>query len=306
MDTSSNQTTARPAPRSMKAAVLLTLIMAGVGHVYCGRLIAGLAWATASVIFSLLVLFGLAAQVSDADVLLLSLPAMLVTLGSLVHVTVVCRRCGERYTLKQCNHWAVYVMLLVFGTAGVTGAAMQLRNNYAWAYVIPTRSMTPTLWRGDRFLVNKRAYREVGPAVGDVIAFRNPMDPKVAFVKRVVATAGQTVEVKQGQLIVDGQPVAQHATKGLDMPRWFDGMTMRVVREQMGDRAWYVVRSDSGNDAPADYPPTEVPNHCVFVLGDNRDRSNDSRAFGPVPWSGVIGKATVVYWPARSWGRDLH
>jgi signal peptidase I len=132
---------------------------------------------------------------------------------------------------------------------------------------IPSESMVPTLKPGDQALVNKLSGE---PHRGDLIAFHAPRTGEI-LLKRVVATGGQRVGIEDGVLVVDG----------------------RRQRERYAD-------PDAIDSVY--FGPITVPRGDVFVLGDNRANSEDSRNFGPVPADRVIGRATAIVWPPGRWG----
>ena len=134
---------------------------------------------------------------------------------------------------------------------------------------VPTGSMVPTLVPGDRVLVNKAAYWLHGPRQGDVVVFSGA--DHVDFVKRVIAIAGQTWEIRRGTVYVDG--------RALDEP--------------------YVGARDDRS-----FGPGTVPQGTLFVLGDDRPRSEDSRfaEIGYVPMSEVLGRVIARAWPAGRFG----
>jgi signal peptidase I len=124
--------------------------------------------------------------------------------------------------------------------------------------------MEPTVVPGDRIIVNRLAYRFWAPARGDIVVFSYPRDPSRTFIKRVVALEGETVELKDNQVYVNNQLVKEPYLK------------------------------------PGDYPPFDsetVPKDNVFVLGDNRKESGDSREWGVLPRNYLIGKAWLIYRP---------
>jgi signal peptidase I len=134
----------------------------------------------------------------------------------------------------------------------------------AQATVVRGQSMEPTLYDNERVIVEKISYRLTGgPRRGDVVVLRLEGAHDM-LIKRVVALPGETVAVQGGQVFVDGMPLTE---------------------------AWAV------RQGGPDYPPTLVPEGHIFVMGDNRSHSNDSRSFGPVPLKDVIGHAIFVYWP---------
>lgn len=138
------------------------------------------------------------------------------------------------------------------------------------AFFIPSGSMEPTLRIGDRILVGKFAYRIWEIRRGDIIVFRYPLSPNKDFVKRVVGLPGERISMKDGLMQINGRPL------GEVYPTALPG----------GDRA-----------CSSNYGPEVVPPGNLFVLGDHRCNSEDSRYFGFVPIKNVVGRALVVYWP---------
>ncbi|AKX93731.1 signal peptidase I [Neomoorella thermoacetica] len=138
-------------------------------------------------------------------------------------------------------------------------------------FYIPSPSMEPTLYPGDRIIVNRLAYRLGDPQRGDVVVFHYPLDPSRDYIKRVVAVGGDTVEARNNVLYVNGQP--QPPEKYLPPG---------------------VVYSDFG--------PVKVPPNNYFMMGDNRNNSADSRVWGTLDRRLVIGKAMFIFWPLNRLG----
>ena len=132
------------------------------------------------------------------------------------------------------------------------------------------QSMEPNLHTDQRLVVEKVSYRFHGPHRGDVVVIRVPSQGEELLIKRVVGLPGETVEMRDGQVYIDGQLLDEPYTNGSTR----SGRIGRVV----------------------------VPPLHVFVMGDNRDHSNDSRAFGPVPIENIVGRAWLSYWPLRNAG----
>jgi len=168
--------------------------------------------------------------------------------------------------------------------------ALFIRSFVVQAFKIPSGSMLPTLLIGDHILVNKFLYglrlpypidemivQWGQPERGDIVVFVFPRDPSKDFIKRVVAVEGDTVEIRHKQLYINGEQVEDlHAT---------------------------FADSDREIPGPRDnFGPLVVPPQKLFVMGDNRDRSHDSRFWGLVDLDEVKGKAFMIYW---SWdGED--
>ncbi|MDQ7858166.1 MAG: signal peptidase I [Armatimonadota bacterium] len=134
----------------------------------------------------------------------------------------------------------------------------------AQAYMVDQYSMEPTLLPHDRVLVNKFLYRLGEPQRGDIVVLRYPRDPGRNYIKRLVAVPGDRVEIRDGRLRVNGTPIEEI----------------------------YVNGTPTG-----DYGPEVVPEGSYFVLGDNRNNSEDSRAFGFVRRDLIVGRAMLIYWP---------
>ncbi|MBL7069160.1 MAG: signal peptidase I [Candidatus Omnitrophica bacterium] len=152
--------------------------------------------------------------------------------------------------------------------------ALIIRTFVVQAFKIPTGSMIPTLLAGDRLLVNKFIYKFKEPERGDIIVFKYPGDEKKDFIKRLIATSGETVEIRNGDIYIDGNKVE-------------DPFIIRKIH--------YYNKSPHG----ATGRKTEVPEDSYYVLGDNSASSRDSRYWGFVPRKNVIGKAFFLYWPVK-------
>jgi signal peptidase I len=163
--------------------------------------------------------------------------------------------------------------------------ALFIRTFFVQAFKIPSGSMLPTLQIGDHLLVNKLLYGIRVPIVGkryfdffapergDIIVFVFPEDPAKDFIKRVVGIPGDVLEIREKKLFRNGQMVDD------------------------GDEPYAQYLDQSQNKVPRDnWGPETVPEGNVFVLGDNRDRSYDSRFWGFVPFENIKGKAVVIYW----------
>lgn len=153
-------------------------------------------------------------------------------------------------------------------------AAVLLRLFVVSAYHVTSGSMEDTLLAGDYIFVSKLAYEYSPPKIGDVIVFSNPYDPGKDYIKRIVAVGGQTVEVVDKVLVVDGQisPIPE-SSKNIDS---------RVIPAELSPRD--------------NFGPLVVPEGQYFVLGDNRDDSQDSRFWGCLDKSNIKGKALFIYY----------
>jgi signal peptidase I len=132
------------------------------------------------------------------------------------------------------------------------------------------QSMEPSLHTNQRLVVEKVSYRFHGPQRFDIVVLRLPSQGEELLIKRVIGLPGETVEIRNGQVYINGQQL---------------------------DEPFIAEETRPGRNARVIVPPLNV-----YVLGDNRNRSNDSRSFGPVPIENIVGRAWLSYWPPQNLG----
>ena len=188
--------------------------------------------------------------------------------------------------------------------------ALFIRTFVVQAFKIPTGSMEPNLLIGDHLLVNKFVFgpgsfeRAILPTRdirrGDVVVFKYPEDPERDFIKRVIGLPGETLELKAHRIQINGKPLDEPYAYYLPRPSG-DGL-----------------HESTSDDVRDSYGPVVVPPDAYFVMGDNRDNSQDSRYWGFLPRHLVKGRALFIYWSfepdgsisgvvtGTRWGRLLH
>lgn len=132
-------------------------------------------------------------------------------------------------------------------------------------FYIPSGSMEPTLKPGDRIIVNKLIYRYSQPKRGDIMVFKYPRDPARDFIKRTVGLPEETIEIKDSKVYINNKEIPQ--------PFLEPGLKF------------------------GSFGPVEVPEGSYFMMGDNRNNSEDSRVWGTLPRENIVGKAMFIYWP---------
>jgi signal peptidase I len=214
------------------------------------------------------------------NILLPVLLAVSVLIAIVRDATRVARQQGDSYQLRSYNRWYVYVVLAALGLFVLQPFATDLTKQVISAFNLPSNSMAPTLLSGDHILIDtsvswngKRLER------GDIIVFLFPEDETKKFVKRVIGLPGETIHIRRKTVHVNDTALDDSAyTQRID-PGFLD--------EQVNPRDTF--------------GPVTVPAESYFVMGDNRDQSLDSRFFGYVQRSKVMGKMLFVYW---SWDQE--
>jgi signal peptidase I len=195
------------------------------------------------------------------------------------------------------------LVILVGGGLGVATrlGAGAVRVRLLEAFRIPAGSMWPTLEVGDQVMVDNRRFE---PVRGDVIVFQYPVEPDKSFIKRVVGVAGDRLELDGEVLRLNGQPVArQRSPEACRLPAGVEpdeAWAACVLYDETLPRGRRYQVADLATPARRGYRhlPITVPPGHVYVIGDNRDNSHDSRFWGPVPLGLVKGRAIMVWWSA--------
>lgn len=201
-----------------------------------------------------------------------------------------------------------------------------IRSSFFEAFKIPSGSMMPTLLTGDHIFVNKFHYglkvpfsdwlsskgpiylvRRPPPLRGDIIVFEYPKDERVFFIKRVIGVPGDRIEIRNKTLFINQQkvdrsivtgPIAEKVFRSFDEPK-YSANSLEIFEEHLSSSSPATVNHqimlDKTNFTIDSFGPITVPADSLFVMGDNRDFSNDSRYWGFVPFKNVKGKAMVIW-----------
>lgn len=195
-------------------------------------------------------------------------------------------------------------LIKIIGVWGLwIGLALCVRIFLFQPFNIPSRSMVPTLLVGDHLFVSKWAYGysryafpfqsgEVSgkafssvPKRGDVVVFRPPKDNKQDYIKRIIAIAGDRVQMKNSMLYLNDKKISRKR------------IAKNIYQETLPSGKSYLTKDLTSHSMGDNTPVYEVPKDHVFVMGDNRDNSTDSRFYsiGPIPLKNLIGRANVIY-----------
>ncbi len=257
-------------------AVLLGILVPGLGHFYVSSLRPAILVVVASVLAGYAALTCLI-RVDTAPLNLVLFAVLVLGYYLFVGIDLARRTRKDQLVLTQHRKKRPIVLVVVaFGFwLGAYLASWPITSAYQ-AYNVPTSAMEFTIMVGDYILADLDAYDSEAPEPGDVVVFLWPGDSTTNYVKRCVAGPGQLVEMREKRLFVDGVeevilPTIQHGDHRVDH------------------------RRDS-------FGPYRVPPDCFFMLGDNRDDSYDSRFWGPVPARFLLGRVVRIHW-SRSFDR---
>jgi signal peptidase I len=187
--------------------------------------------------------------------------------------------------MEKKGRWITELIVIVI-------IVLLIRAFVAQAYNIPSGSMKPTLLVGDFILVNKLVYRFSEPQRGDIVVFKYPIDPNIDFIKRIIALPGEEVEVRNNQVFINGKPLPL-----IEVGRGEENGVRKVIYEEVlpEGKKHKVQFYEDFPFSKRDFGPVVVPPNHYFVMGDNRDNSEDSRYWGFVPRENIVGKAFVIY-----------
>ncbi|MGI6105068.1 MAG: signal peptidase I [Raoultibacter sp.] len=178
---------------------------------------------------------------------------------------------------QQGSGFTRSIIGLVIAVALIFGFAFVLREYVVQGYSIPSGSMESTIMTGDTVFSEQVSYFVRDIERGDIITFKDPEIAGRVLIKRVIATGGQTVDIHDGLVYIDDLPLSEPYVKG---------KASEPLRHTLDDISY----------------PYVVPEGYVWVMGDNRTNSQDSRYFGAIPEEDVYGRAFMVYWPLNHFG----
>ena len=265
-------------PKEPLLAVMVTFLFVGLGQIYARKFKRGLAIILAYLVLSAGVFSFMSNPTAKTQPYMLGLIPVVSILYLLVIIDAY--RCACQYNaqnnLTRNINWAKRLILILgivfFFVINVQSVlAMYVRSHIVQAFRSSSRSMEPAILPGDRFLVNKAVYKNAEPQRGDVIIFISPKDRNKVFLKRLIASGGETIEIKNGAILINDVPVQLPQIKN----------------------HYYFNRGDFGQNGKK----VTVPQGFYYVLGDSSSSSIDSRYFGFIARDCILGKAYKIYYP---------
>jgi signal peptidase I len=285
-------------PRQPLIALFAGLVLPGLGQVYCGDgprgvafllgfalLLPGAAWLAVhgpTALLSWLVLAGV-------------LAALAVYVASVVDAYRTARRLGASFAPGPWNRGVVYFAMFLLGYFFVLSPlADHTTSHLVQTFKVPSPSMMPTIMPGARFFADKRVGHVGGPKVrrGEIAVFVYPNDRTTMYVKRIIGLPGDRIEIDGNDIKVNGTGLRQEELHQLGSPGRDRLLDQNLAFRESVDGTNYAVLWRK--DAPPAQLNLTVPNGQVFVLGDNRSTSQDSRHFGTLPLADVTGIARQI------------
>lgn len=273
-----------PASRRPWIAGTVSILLPGLGHVYAGKPLRGLVVWMLTVVAGVVGLAIVVAVPAWAEPPALAAIVVVLLLAVAWDAARTARRQSLAFQLRPYNRWYVYAGLLLLSAFVVQPMLLRpIKALIAAAYKLPSTSMEPTLLKGDYLLVAPLR----GPVRrGQVVVYRTA---RGMFMKRVVGLPGDTLAMRDGQLIINGRA----------LPEWYVRRADKdpVVPEFAWQRAYLLPGADTAAYHPSlrTWGPLMLPPKEYFILGDNRGESFDSRYTGFVPQTDLVAQPTAVY-----------
>jgi signal peptidase I len=274
-------------------AGILSLFQPGLGQIYAGAWRRGVLLFVIATTFMWLVV-GVTRYVPATPVFVAAIfVPILVILAIGVDAFALVRR--PRVSPPFRWYRSTWIAAIVMASLSV-GLSFTPVNAPGWRpFSIPSMSNMPTLIPGD-YVVAEVGRSKYAPARGDMLVFKNPKDPKIIYIKRVVGLPGDRVQLVKGVLVINGQQIKRQFVDDWKA-RPIARAAQRYEETLFNGRSYQVLASEDGElENTAEYA---VPSGRLFVLGDYRDNSLDSRVldqFGYVPMADVLGPAVTLYW----------
>lgn len=264
-------------PRKPWIAGALTFFTIGLGHLYYGNFKRGVILFLGGQLF-LIVAYSSSLLYPPYGMIIAWTAAFFYLIYCIVDAVKGAKPHKISYSLNKYNRWYIYFLYWFVATIVIQPINLTPVKHYiVRPYKIPSGAMKPTLQIGDHIIVDKLTYINSEPKRGDIVIFPFPEDPSKDFIKRIIGMGGDTIEIKNKQVFIDGEPYQEN----------------------------YAIYSDS-NVFPKDIQPRDnlgpvkIPEDSLFVMGDNRDQSYDSRFWGFVKRSSVKGRIKGIY----SWDKE--
>ncbi len=286
------QTAAVAGYRKAWLAAFLSSIIPGVGQFYNRNVIKGVVLLAAAITIGVF-------EDHYASLIIISLLVYVFGIKDAFDSAEALNGSNDRFFRQEKT--VVLFMVIMFSLQAITYGRI-IKENIIETFKIPSGAMYPTLMIGDHFLLGKLRPFFTSLKRGDIVVFPYPKNPKKNFVKRVIGLGGDKIQIIKGEFYINNHLIPATLIgihESDEQPPSKAYGTPKVYEERIGDAAYrvqYLREKSETNDGP-----WLVPEDAVFVMGDNRDNSQDSRVWGTVPQNTIKGKALKIYW---SWDSE--
>jgi signal peptidase I len=281
--------------RHPAVAALLSLLLMGLGQLYNGQLRRAVVFFTLDILVAVLVATNSTFLLSFHGVMIIYFAGLIfvgIRLFAVIDAFIGARKIGA-LELQRYNRWYVYASVIF--AAGIIQIVFE---NPVKTYSIPSGSSQPTLLVGDYVVANKTAYHDQAPERGDVVVFMHPKDNQTEYIKRIVGLPGDNIQVLGGILQIDGKPVGRKKLGDVKCQS-YGGYDRQAVEyaETLPNGVEHRIWETSDENMLDNTPVYQVPPGHYFMMGDNRDRSADSRvsAMGFVPAVNLVSRVDVLW-----------
>ena len=267
-------------PKEPLLAVMLGVIMFGLGQIYAGKVKRGIIFFCIPLILGILLMLYILNPNTTTNLPFAAI-LFIFSFGYGLFVIIDGYQCAKAYNINNGLNYNVIggkKVLLILGIIFFTFIfnpsiiiTQIIKDNIVQAFKVPTHSMEPTLMKGDLVLADKAIYRKSEPKRGDLIVFAYTKGTKKIFLKRLVGLPNETIEIKNGKILIDGT----------------------ILNEKIFANNSYYNKGEYAKEGQS----VKISADSYFVLGDNSASSQDSRDFGFVPKKDIVGKAYKIYYP---------
>lgn len=276
-------------------AGLASLFFPGLGQIYCARPKRGLVLALVTVLMSpIFNFFAVQGFSALATVLLLAICWMIFVVIDSVRLA---RKLGSA-PLQRYHRWYAYLGFIAL-SVGLNSALGALYHSKS--YRLPSSSMSPTILNGDFVMSRELDPKDWRPGRGDIVTFLFPKDESYIYMKRVIGVPGDRIEVRGKKLILNGKPIPRRQLPPKEaqsvlssLPASVASPSLEVVEEELDGKRYFTL-IDKKNEIGNEFGPVTVGEGSYFVMGDNRDFSNDSRYWGMVPQEKLLADVKYIY-----------
>ncbi len=285
-------------------AGLLSFLVPGLGQVYNGQETKGLLFYVALSVWGGIFMFSFyylikppATPVHFALIAFMAVVSLVFWLYILFEAIRSAKRISGNYILKGFNRWYVYVIvIIVIRLVNFSTGTVIVKKIIFKAFKAPAGSMMPTIDVGDHFICDLSYYRLNNPERGDIIIFKWPVDESKFFIKRIIGIPGDTIRIVDDEVYVNQKKLD---LKFIKKYRLEDGKEADICEETVDSRGYKVLYQEKKHE---NFGPVKVPDGKYFVLGDNRDNSDDSRYWGYVKRRQIYGRPVFIYF---SWNTKI-